>query len=119
MINDIYDIVTVVLLTAGCFFILSGAIGVVRMPDVFTRMHAAGMVDTLGASLVLIGLMFQSGWSLITLKLLVLLALLIFTGPVASHALARAAMYGGVRPQLSDKSLHLAVPEPGLRRNPE
>lgn len=108
MLGLIADIITGIFLAAGSFFVLVGALGLVRMPDVFTRMHAISMIETSGAGLILIGLMFQSGLSLITLKLAVLLGILVFTSPVAGHALSRAALYAGVRPHLADQSHHLA-----------
>lgn len=90
------------LVFAGAAFCLVGAIGVLRFPDVFSRMHAAGVTDTLGALLVLVGLMFLSGWSLATAKLLFILTFLWFTSPTATHALAKAALHGGEKPVLSD-----------------
>ncbi len=90
------------LIGAGSFFVLVGAIGLVRMPDVYTRMHAASVMETLGAGLLLIGLMLQAGFSLITLKLVFLLALFFFIGPVVSHALAQAALHEGVEPLLHE-----------------
>ncbi len=87
-----------VFILGGVFFIVTGAIGVVRMPDVYCRLHAAGMTDTMGAGLILVGMCFQAGISLITLRLLIIWAFLLVTSPVATHALARAALTGGVRP---------------------
>lgn len=87
---------------SGSFFVLVGAIGLVRMPDVYTRMHAASVMETLGAGLLIVGLMIQAGPTLVTLKLLVLLALFFFAGPVASHALAQAALHEGVKPILHE-----------------
>ncbi|MBI1385735.1 MAG: hypothetical protein GC150_12570 [Rhizobiales bacterium] len=104
------EIATASLLGLGSFFVVTGAIGIIRMPDMFTRMHAAGMIDTLGAALIIAGLVLESGFTLISLKLLVLLLLFFFTSPVASHALARAALYAGLRPRVSDDSLKLADP---------
>lgn len=89
-------------LIAGSFFLLVGALGLMRMPDLFTRMHAASVGETLGGSLLLIGMMIHSGFSLVTFKLLVLLAVIFLFGPVATHALARAARYAGIEPMLSD-----------------
>ena len=88
-------------LAAGSFFYVVGLIGLVRMPDVYTRMHAASVSDTFGATLLLIGMMFISGLSLVTAKLFIILLILLFTGPVATHALARAARYAKVEPVLS------------------
>lgn len=94
------------LILAGSFFYLIGALGLVRMPDVFTRMHAASVSDTLGAGLLLGGMMIQAGWSLVSAKLLIILAILIFTGPVATHALARASMWAGLKPQLAEDRIN-------------
>lgn len=102
MMANVADIASWVLIVAGSFFILVGAFGMVRMPDVFTRMHAASVIDTLGAGLVLIGLMVQAGWGQVSLKLLFILALFFFTGPVVTHALAQAALHAGVKPQLDE-----------------
>ena len=89
-------------LAAGGFFCVVGAIGVVRMPDFYTRMHAASVTDTVGAGLVLLGLMLQAGLTLVTAKLLMIGLLLFFTSPTASHALARAAFVRGVKPLVHD-----------------
>ena len=88
------------LIFAGVGFCLVGAIGVLRFPDVFSRMHSAGITDTLGALLVLVGLMFFAGFTLATAKLLFILAFLWMTSPTATHALAQAALHGGARPVL-------------------
>lgn len=87
-------------LLAGGFFCIVGAIGLLRMPDFYTRMHAASVVDTLGAGLILLGLMLQAGFTLVTVKLSMVGILLFFTGPTATHALARAAMLRGLKPIL-------------------
>ena len=102
MMQPVLDIVSWALILAGSFFTVVGAIGLVRMPDVYTRMHAASVTDTLGAGLLLAGLMVQAGLGLVTLKLLFILILFFFMGPVATHALAQAALHAGVRPQLSE-----------------
>lgn len=96
------DIATWVCIVLGSAFLLIGALGIVRLPDVFARMHAAGVVDTIGIGLILIGLMFQAGWSLVTIKLALILVFIFFTSPTATHALAQAAVKGGVLPKLDD-----------------
>jgi multicomponent Na+:H+ antiporter subunit G len=96
----VIDILSWIFLLAGAFFMLVAGIGVLRMPDVFTRIHAAGLKDTLGVALTMIGLMLQAGLTLLTLKLLLIWVFLWFTSPVASHAVARSALVGGVRPIL-------------------
>ena len=94
------DILSWVLLGAGSFFLVVGAVGLVRMPDVFTRMHATSVSETLGVGFILGGLMIQGGFTLVTFKLVCLFILLFLTAPVASHAIARAAMADGVEPIL-------------------
>ncbi|MCX5497603.1 monovalent cation/H(+) antiporter subunit G [Kaistia dalseonensis] len=102
MIDLLRDIVAGLFLVAGAGFILVGAIGINRMPDLFTRIHAASLIDTTGVGLVLVGLMFLGGFSLVTVKLVFLLAFLLFMGPVATHALAAAALHAGIKPDLAD-----------------
>ena len=75
-----------------------------RMPDLCTRMHASSVTESLGAGLILLGLMLQSGLSLLTLKLLVLAALLLIASPTATHAIARVALMRGLEPVLHDPS---------------
>jgi multicomponent Na+:H+ antiporter subunit G len=83
---------------AGSVFVIIGGIGILRFPDFYTRIHAAGITDTMGAWLILIGLMFQEGWTLNTARLLILLFFLVATSPLASHALAKAAFLRGLDP---------------------
>lgn len=85
------------MLTGG-FFTIAGGIGLVRLPDFYTRIHAAGVTDTMGAGLILLGLMTQSGISLVTMKLLLVLLFLLLTSPTATHALAKAALHGQLQP---------------------
>ena len=98
------DVISWVLLLAGSVFSLIGAIGIIRLPDVFARMHGAGMIETLGVGLILAGLMVQAGLTLVTVKLILIVAFLFFTSPAATHALARAALSAGAKPQLAKKS---------------
>ena len=95
---DIVGVVSAILLLVGSGFTLIGSIGIVRMPDVFTRLHAAGITDTLGAAGVLLGLALKAGFSLLLVKLLLMLAFLLLLNPTACHALARAALHGLRRP---------------------
>lgn len=95
------DILAWGFILTGAFFTMVGALGLLRMPDIYTRLHASGVLDPFGVSLILIGLMFQAGLTLVTVKLLFLILLLLFTSPVACHALARAALHRGVRPRLA------------------
>lgn len=97
------DIVSWVSLLVGGAFCIIGALGLVRLPELYTRLHAGGLIDIPGAGFIVLGLSLQAGWSLITAKLLVLMLLIIFTSPTATHAVARAAMHVGVRPQSPEK----------------
>lgn len=96
------DIVGWAFLGAGGFFTVTGAVGLIRMPDLYTRCHASGVIDPFGVSLILIGLMIQSGFTLVTAKLVFLVVLLLFTSPVATHALARAALHRKLKPLLDE-----------------
>lgn len=98
-------------LLAGGFFCVLGAVGLLRMPDFYTRVHAASVVDTLGAGLVLLGLLLQAGPTLVGAKLLMIFVLLLLTSPTATHALARAAWVRGVQPLLAE-------PAPGPEEAP-
>jgi multicomponent Na+:H+ antiporter subunit G len=90
-----------IFLGLGSFFCVVGGLGLVRMPDFYTRMHAASVTDTLGAGLMLLGMMFVAGISLVTVKLIVIGFLLFFTSPTATHALAKAGMHRGLEPRLA------------------
>jgi multicomponent Na+:H+ antiporter subunit G len=98
MMATALDIASWVLLTLGGISILIGGIGALRLPDLFTRMHAASVTDSIGAILVLTGIMLQAGLSLATIKLLAILLFLLLTSPTASNALATAAMLAGSKP---------------------
>ena len=85
----------------GGFICVSGAIGMHRFPDFFSRMHAASVTDTLGGSLILVGLMLQlDGEYTVLVKLILIVLFILLTSPTASHALAKAALHGGLRPKL-------------------
>jgi multicomponent Na+:H+ antiporter subunit G len=86
------DLVTWLSLLGGVVVIVIGGVGLLRMPDFYTRLHAAGLMDTLGAGLIMFGLMLQAGFTLLTVKLILILVFLWFTSPTATHALARAAL---------------------------
>jgi multicomponent Na+:H+ antiporter subunit G len=96
--NAIVEILSAACLLAGGFFAIVGAIGLLRMPDCYTRMHAASVAETLGAGLLLLGLLLQAGLTLNGAKLVMLGLLIFFASPTASHALARAAFTRGEKP---------------------
>lgn len=95
----IVDVLSFVMLTLGGFFVFMGGLGALRLPELFTRMHAASLTDSLGTILTLGGVMLQSGWSLATVKLLTILFFLMLTGPTASYALANAALLSADDPR--------------------
>ncbi len=94
------DMASWVLLVAGGGFCIVGGLGLLRLPDVYARMHAAGITDTLGAGLILAGLMLQGGLTLITVKLFLILMFLLYTSPTSTYALANAAYQRGLAPLL-------------------
>jgi multicomponent Na+:H+ antiporter subunit G len=96
------DLLSWALLLAGSLFVMIGGVGILRLPDFYTRLHAASVTDTAGAGLIMLGLMLQAGFSLVLVKLVLVLAFLFFTSPTSAHALARAAMSGGVKPWPQD-----------------
>ena len=93
-----FEVLASIFLIAGALILLVGAAGVLRFPDFYTRLHAAGKGDTLGQALVLVGTMFLAGLSLVSLKLLFIVILVLLLNPTATHALARSAWVVGVRP---------------------
>lgn len=98
--NLILDVLGWLLLVGGGFFLVVGGIGLLRLPDFFTRLHGAGITDTLGAGLVLLGLATQADSGEVVVKLLLTLGFLLFTSPTATHALAKAALHGGLKPDV-------------------
>jgi multicomponent Na+:H+ antiporter subunit G len=97
------DIITGILLMGGSLFAVVGGIGLLRLPDFFSRMHAGGMTDTMGATLILTGLMFQAGFSLVTFKLVLITLLLLLSSPTSAHALAKSALRQGLKPLTTRK----------------
>ena len=102
MLDMLLDTLSWVLLLGGALFLLTGAIGVLRFPDFYSRLHAVSVCDTLGAGMVLLGLMLQGGLSLVTVKLMLIFYFMVFSGPTAVHALAEAAKVSGLDPVEDD-----------------
>ena len=100
----VLDAASWVLLVTGSAFCVIGGIGMIRMPDVYTRSHAASLTDTLGAMLILLGLGLQAGIGLVAVKLLFVYAFLFATGPASAHALVKAAFAKGLHaPHVEDQ----------------
>ena len=100
----VLDILTWVFLITGSFFSIVGGIGIVRLPEFYSRLHGGGITDTLGAGLILVGLLFQGG-PLTIVKLVMILFFLLVTSPTSCHALARSALSQGLEPVLEINSV--------------
>ena len=95
------EIISAVFLLAGTFFAFTGAVGMLRMPDFFSRVHPAGKTDTLAQTLFMVGLLLQASGSVTgieAVKLVMITALLFLTTPTATHAITQAAYKDGLRP---------------------
>jgi multicomponent Na+:H+ antiporter subunit G len=90
---SLFDSLAAFVISGGVFFLLVGSVGLIRLPDFFSRSHATGKADTLGIMLILFGLIIHEGISLNSGKLLIILAFVALTNPTATHALARATFY--------------------------
>jgi len=97
-LQTVQTVATGVLLGLGCLFIVIAAIGIVRLPDFYTRMHASGKSDTLGQSLVLLAAIVYEGFTLVSAKLLMIMLFIMIANPTATHAVARAAFKVGKEP---------------------
>ena len=97
------DVLSWLCLAFGSLLLLVTGIGQLRLPTFYTRIHAASISDTMGAGLVLLGLVFQSGDFRVIIKLILVLVFLVLTGPAAAHALAKAAYLHGVTPYIPDE----------------
>jgi multicomponent Na+:H+ antiporter subunit G len=93
------DLLSWLLLLTGSGFVLTGGIGLLRMPTLYARLHAASLTDTLGTLLILLGIIVQAGFTLAAIKLIAIALFLLLTGPTASYALANAALLSGAVPK--------------------
>ena len=98
----ILNLVSSVFILVGSLSIIVGLLGVYRMPDFFTRLHAASIIDTLGAMLILFGLIMYHGISIVSVKLFLILVFILITTPTAAHALAKSALHGNLKPVTDD-----------------
>jgi multicomponent Na+:H+ antiporter subunit G len=98
MMEQVFLILSWVLIVSGSFFAIIGAVGTLRFPDFWSRLHAASITDSAGVILLLAGMGVQAGLGLITVKLLIIGVFLFITGPTATHAVANAALVSGLRP---------------------
>jgi multicomponent Na+:H+ antiporter subunit G len=97
--DTLVNILSWIFIVSGSFFAIIGAVGSLRFPDFWSRLHAASISDSAGVILLLIGMMLQAGPGLIAVKLLIILVFLFITGPTSTHAVANAALVSGLKPK--------------------
>lgn len=100
--SNLINIISGIFIITGSFTIIIGLVGVFRMPDFFTRLHAASIIDTMGTMLIVVGLMLYSGINLVSLKLFLIMIFILITTPTAAHALAKSALHGNLKPVLHE-----------------
>ena len=96
------DLLSWIALAVGGLFLVVGGVGVMRLPDFYSRLHASGVIDTLGAGLILLGLLLQTESFGVAIRLILIAVLLMVAVPTATHALAKSALKGGLEPELDD-----------------
>ena len=96
------DVLSGLFIALGVISLLIGSLGLVRLPDLFSRTHAVGMMDTAGVGFIILGLIVHEGLTLISFKLALVGIFLFFTSPISTHAVAQGAFRGGLRPVLYD-----------------
>ena len=92
------EVIAIAMILIGCFFFLTSAIGLLRFPDMFTRMHATGKCDTMAVLMTMAGLIVYHGINLDSFKLLLIVVFIYIANPTATHVLCRAAYRLGVEP---------------------
>ena len=113
------DILSWPFLISGVLFSIVGGIGLIRLPDLYSRMHAAGIVDTIGIALISIGLIIQAGATIVTVKLIIIVIFVFMTSPTSTHALAKAALHGAVRPAVPRQDSETLEPDTKEPEAPE
>lgn len=108
MIETIVDAISWILLALGGACVLIGGIGGLRLPNFYTRVHAASLTDTMATLLIFAGMMLQAGASLASVKLFAIMLFLLLTGPTATYALVNAALLSGLKPEVDDTDKNTA-----------
>lgn len=103
--NEILIVIANIFVLAGAIAVVIGLIGVYRMPDFFTRLHAASIVDTMGTIFIIIGLILHAGINLVSIKLVLIMLFILITTPAAAHALAKSALHGNLKPLLEKEKV--------------
>ena len=96
--QTLVTILSGIFIACGVAALLIGSIGLLRLPDVYCRIHAVGMIDTAGASFLILGMIIHGGFTLVSVKLVMIGVFLFFTSPIATHAVAQVAYKSGVVP---------------------
>ncbi|MEA1920364.1 MAG: monovalent cation/H(+) antiporter subunit G [Campylobacterota bacterium] len=96
----VIDWLSDICLLLGGILTLTGAVGLLRLPNFYTRLHAASVTESLAATLLIIGIILDTGWALDSAKLLLIIVIMIIANPTITHALCRAAAHGGITPEI-------------------
>ena len=100
--EQVIDILSGLCIAAGIVALITGSLGLIRLPDLFSRTHAIGMMDTAGVGFIILGLIIHEGFTLISVKLALVCIFLFFTSPIATHAVAQVAYRAGLKPVLEE-----------------
>ena len=102
MMAMLIDILSGLCIAAGVVALLTGSLGLIRLPDLYSRTHAVGMMDTAGVGFIILGLIIHEGFTLVSVKLALVGIFLFFTSPIATHAVAQVAYRSDVKPVTND-----------------
>ena len=102
--TGLVDILPGLCIAAGIIALVVGALGLIRLPDLYSRTHAVGMMDTAGVGFIILGLIIHEGFTLVSVKLALVGIFLFFTSPIATHAVAQVAYRSGLKPMTKDGS---------------
>ena len=115
--EQVIDILSGLCIAAGIVALITGSLGLVRLPDLFSRTHAVGMMDTAGVGFIILGLIIHEGFTLVSVKLALVGIFLFFTSPIATHAVAQVAYRAGLKPVLEkDRTVGRANAAPSAPR---
>jgi len=99
----IISLLSDICLLLGGILTLTGALGLLRLPSFYTRLHAASVTESLGAPLLIIGIILDTGFTLDSAKLIIIIIIMVVSSPTITHALCRAAAHGGYTPDMQNK----------------
>ncbi len=108
---EIQSILSIIFIVAGIFFMFVGSVGVITLPDFYSRTHAVSKSDTLGIMLVIFGLIVFEGFTMNSVKLTLIVLFVMLSNPIGTHALARAGYMRGVKPKLNGPEISNITPD--------